>query len=174
MSSYIATKYKGEIKRKFQLKLIKLTFGCKQHLIWLTKLHSFKDWLIVMQGWNVSCDVVQCNKDSCRLYKAFWPAEQNIKHRRVHIQKYSFQLIFAGCLNMKISQFKEICSQHFQCRQLHYGFCPFVKLTFKDLAKLTALAAIFKTKSYFRWDIWGSLFIQFHFFHIFDSPFTFS
>ena len=123
MSSYIATKYKGEIKRKFQLKLIKLTFGCKQHLIWLTKLHSFKDWLIVMQGWNVSCDVVQCNKDSCRLYKAFWPAEQNIKHRRVHIQKYSFQLIFAGCLNMKISQFKEICSRHFQCRQLHYGFC---------------------------------------------------
>ena len=33
LSSYIATKYKGEIKRKFQLKLIKLTFGCKQHLI---------------------------------------------------------------------------------------------------------------------------------------------
>ena len=57
---------------------------------------------------------------------------------------------------------------------LHYGFCPLVKLTFKDLAKLTAFAAIFKTKSYFRWDIWGSLFIQFHFFHIFDSPFTFS
>ena len=33
---------------------------------------------------------------------------------------------------------------------MHYGFCPLVKLTFKDLAKLTALAAIFKTKSYFR------------------------
>ena len=33
---------------------------------------------------------------------------------------------------------------------LHYGFCPLVKLTFKDLAKLTAFAAIFKTKSYFR------------------------
>ena len=46
---------------------------------------------------------------------------------------------------------------------LHYGFCPLEKLTFKDLAKLTAFAAIFKTKSYFRWDIWGSLFIQFHF-----------
>ena len=46
---------------------------------------------------------------------------------------------------------------------VHYGFCPLVKLTFKDLAKLTAFAAIFKTKSYFRWDIWGSLFIQFHF-----------
>ena len=57
---------------------------------------------------------------------------------------------------------------------VHYGFCPLEKLTFKDLAKLTAFAAIFKTKSYFRWDIWGSLFIQFHFFHIFDSPFTFS
>ena len=47
---------------------------------------------------------------------------------------------------------------------LHYGFCPSEKLTFKDLAKLTAFAAIFKTKSYFRWDSWGSLFIQFHFF----------
>ena len=46
---------------------------------------------------------------------------------------------------------------------MHYGFCPLVKLTFKDLAKLTAFAAIFKTKRYFRWDIWGSLFIQFHF-----------
>ena len=33
---------------------------------------------------------------------------------------------------------------------VHYGFCPLVKLTFKDLAKLTAFAAIFKTKSYFR------------------------
>ena len=32
---------------------------------------------------------------------------------------------------------------------MHYVFCPLVKLTFKDLAKLTALAAIFKTKSYF-------------------------
>ena len=46
---------------------------------------------------------------------------------------------------------------------LHYGFCPLEKFTFKDLAKLTAFATIFKTKSYFRWDIWGSLFIQFHF-----------
>ena len=46
---------------------------------------------------------------------------------------------------------------------VHYGFCPLEKLTFKDLAKLTALAAIFKTKSYFRWDIWGVLFIQFYF-----------
>ena len=33
---------------------------------------------------------------------------------------------------------------------LHYRFCPLVKLTYKDLAKLSALAAIFKTKSYFR------------------------
>ena len=33
---------------------------------------------------------------------------------------------------------------------IHYGFCPLVKLTFKDLAKLTAFAAIFKTKTYFR------------------------
>ena len=33
---------------------------------------------------------------------------------------------------------------------VHYGFCPLVKFTYKDLAKLTALAAIFKTKSYFR------------------------
>ena len=33
---------------------------------------------------------------------------------------------------------------------MHYGFCPSVKLTFKDLAKLTAFAAIFKTKTYFR------------------------
>ena len=46
---------------------------------------------------------------------------------------------------------------------LHYVFCPLVKLTLKDLAILTAFAAIFKTKTYFRWDIWGSLFIQFHF-----------
>ena len=39
----------------------------------------------------------------------------------------------------------------FEVRQpLHYGFCPLVKLTFKDLAKLTAFAAIFKTKTYFR------------------------
>ena len=36
------------------------------------------------------------------------------------------------------------------CYPVHYGFCPLVKLTFKDLAKLTAFAAIFKTKSYFR------------------------
>ena len=36
------------------------------------------------------------------------------------------------------------------CATMHYGFCPLVKLTFKDLAKLTAFAAIFKTKSYFR------------------------
>ena len=61
-----------------------------------------------MQGQNLSCDVVQCNKDSCRLYKAFWPAEQNIKHRRVHIQKYSFQHI-AWSLNIKISQLKHKC-----------------------------------------------------------------
>ena len=33
---------------------------------------------------------------------------------------------------------------------LHYGFCPLVKFTYKDLVKLTALAAIFKTKTYFR------------------------
>ena len=33
---------------------------------------------------------------------------------------------------------------------LHYGFCPLVKFSYKDLAKLSALAAIFKTKSYFR------------------------
>ena len=46
---------------------------------------------------------------------------------------------------------------------MHYRFCPLVNLTFKDVAKLTAFAAIFKTKIYFRWDIWGSLFIQFHF-----------
>ena len=33
---------------------------------------------------------------------------------------------------------------------LHYGFCPLEKLTFKDLAKLTAFPAIFKTKTFFR------------------------
>ena len=33
---------------------------------------------------------------------------------------------------------------------VHYGFCPLVKFTNKDLAKLSGLAAIFKTKSYFR------------------------
>ena len=33
---------------------------------------------------------------------------------------------------------------------MHYVFYPLVKFTFKDLAKLSALAAIFKTKSYFR------------------------
>ena len=33
---------------------------------------------------------------------------------------------------------------------VQYGFCPLVKFTFKDMAKLTALAAIFKTKTYFR------------------------
>ena len=33
---------------------------------------------------------------------------------------------------------------------VYYGFCPLVKLTFKDLAKLTAFAAIFKAKTYFR------------------------
>ena len=33
---------------------------------------------------------------------------------------------------------------------VHYGFCPLVKFTDKDLAKLTALADIFKIKSYFR------------------------
>ena len=31
---------------------------------------------------------------------------------------------------------------------MHYGFCPLVKFTFKDLAKLSALAAIFKTMRY--------------------------
>ena len=61
-----------------------------------------------------------------------------------------------------------------QVPPVHYGFCPLEKLTFKDSAKLTAFAAIFKIKSYFRWDICGSLFIQFHFLHIFDFPFTFS
>ena len=54
---------------------------------------------------------------------------------------------------------------------MHYGFCPLVKFTNKDLAKLSGLAAIFKTKSYFRWDIWGVLFIQFYFLsHIRFSP----
>ena len=38
----------------------------------------------------------------------------------------------------------------FDIQPMHYGFCPLVKLTFKDLAKLTAFAAIFKTKSYFK------------------------
>ena len=33
---------------------------------------------------------------------------------------------------------------------VHYGFCPLVKFANKDLAKLSGLAAIFKTKSYFR------------------------
>ena len=63
--------------------------------------------------------------------------------------------------NLEYTKYAISC--HGQSDTVHNGFCPSVKLTFKDLAKLTAFAAIFKTKSYFRWDIWGSLFIQFHF-----------
>ena len=47
-------------------------------------------------------------------------------------------------------QFQKIIRIGTQSLHLHYGLCPLVKLTFKDLAKLTAFAAIVKTKSYYR------------------------
>ena len=86
--------------------------------------------------------------------EAYYTNPMQILHSR-HTSKlvesnYFWNNLLKGFILYNKMDERRIISQWDDGAPLHYGFCPLVKLTFKDLAKLTAFAAIFKTKSYFR------------------------